>query len=191
MKTNHTNGLILKVVLACLTIFSVKLGQAQNEGIGINETGALPHISAMLDVVSTNKGVLIPRMNTAGRSSIIAPVESLQLFNTDVKCWQIYINGEWRNVFCDQSCSVAPSTPSSISGSNSVASGATGIVYGVPVTSGATSYTWAVPPGATITSGQGSIEITVDFGSGSGDVCVTANNYCGSSSSFCYSVTVN
>lgn len=58
-------------------------GWGQN--VGINNTGANPNASAMLDVVSTNKGVLVPRValtatNAAG--PITAPATSLLVYNT-------------------------------------------------------------------------------------------------------------
>ncbi len=56
---------------------------AQN--VGINATGAAPDASAMLDIVSANRGLLIPRValtatNAAG--PIAAPTTSLLVYNT-------------------------------------------------------------------------------------------------------------
>lgn len=59
---------------------------AQNSNVGINNTGAVPANSAMLDVVSTNKGVLIPRINLisdADVATITSPVTSLMVYNTN------------------------------------------------------------------------------------------------------------
>ena len=44
---------------------------SQGQGIGIGTTN--PHTSALLDVQSNNKGVLLPRMTTAQRKSIPNP----------------------------------------------------------------------------------------------------------------------
>jgi hypothetical protein len=44
---------------------------AQN--VAINEDGSLPDPHAMLDIKSSNKGLLIPRMSTSERLSILAP----------------------------------------------------------------------------------------------------------------------
>jgi hypothetical protein len=52
---------------------------AQN--LAINEDGSLPHPGAILDLNSTNKGVLIPRMSTADRLAIAAP-RGLLVFDT-------------------------------------------------------------------------------------------------------------
>jgi len=57
---------------------------AQN--IGINNTGNTPDNSAMLDVASTDKGVLIPRINIADLSTaapITSPATSLLVYNTN------------------------------------------------------------------------------------------------------------
>lgn len=55
--------------------FGVK---AQN--IAINETGAAPDPSAMLDITSPDKGILIPRL--PDHTAIAAPVQGLLVYNT-------------------------------------------------------------------------------------------------------------
>jgi hypothetical protein len=58
--------------------------KAQN--IGINTTGATPNLSAMLDIVSTSKGLLIPRLaltsNTDATTITSGNVTSLLVYNT-------------------------------------------------------------------------------------------------------------
>ena len=64
---------------------------AQN--VGVNSTGAAPDNSSMLDVVSTDKGVLIPRVNIADLSTaapVTAPVTSLLVYNTNVTSGEGY-----------------------------------------------------------------------------------------------------
>jgi len=72
---------ILPVFVMLLII--VQMASAQN--IGINTTGATPDASAMLDIVSSSKGLLIPRValtatNAAG--PITSPTTSLLVYNT-------------------------------------------------------------------------------------------------------------
>jgi hypothetical protein len=68
-----------------------------------------------------------------------------------------------------------------ITGPDSVAANATGVVYSVPVNPDPTStYNWSVPSGATITSGAGTNSITVNFGSTGGSVSVAEQNAYGS-----------
>lgn len=68
---------------------------AQNQNVSINNTGALPDASAMLDIASTDKGLLIPRMSTSQREGISNPAKGLLVFdNTLSQFW--YYNGlEW------------------------------------------------------------------------------------------------
>lgn len=66
---------------------------AQN--IGINETGANPHGSAILDVSSSNKGMLIPRLTTAQRTGIAAPANGLLVYDTNTSSFWFYDGGAW------------------------------------------------------------------------------------------------
>jgi len=59
------------------------------QGVGINETGASPSSSAILDVSSTSRGFLPPRMTTAQRNQILNPSIGLTVFNTDLNCLEV------------------------------------------------------------------------------------------------------
>lgn len=52
-------------------------------GVGINPTGAAADPSAMLDVSSTTKGILIPRMTAAQRAALVLPATGLMVYQTD------------------------------------------------------------------------------------------------------------
>lgn len=72
-----------------LTLFAlflfVTLVKAQT--VGINSTGAVPATSAMLDVSSSNKGVLIPRVDIVDLNTAVpvaSPVISLLVYNINV-----------------------------------------------------------------------------------------------------------
>jgi len=78
------------------------------------------------------------------------------------------------------SVGAAPTTPS-VSGSSSVCSNQTGVVYSVTAQTGVT-YSWTVPTGVTITAGQGTNSITTSWASTGGNVSVVLTNTCGSSS---------
>ena len=75
------------LLLLCVTLFLSK-GYAQ---VAISAEGFLPDVSAMLDVSSTTKGVLIPRMTQAQRNSIVTPTTGLMIFQTD-NTPGIYVN---------------------------------------------------------------------------------------------------
>lgn len=67
---------------------------AQN--VGINATGAAPDASAMLDVVSTTRGALIPRMTTAQRTAIAAPATGLFVYDTTLSAFLYWDGTAWR-----------------------------------------------------------------------------------------------
>ena len=53
------------------------------QGMAVNSSGTAANASALLDVSSTAKGVLIPRLTTAQRNAIVAPATSLLIYQTD------------------------------------------------------------------------------------------------------------
>ena len=52
-----------------------------------------PNTSAILDVSSTNKGVLIPRMTASQKNAIASPTTGLLIFQTDAQTGFYYYNG--------------------------------------------------------------------------------------------------
>jgi len=67
-----------------LLIFSLAIsGFLHGQSVGINPTGAAPDATAMLDVFSTNSGLLVPRMTLAQRNAITTPASSLLIFQTN------------------------------------------------------------------------------------------------------------
>ena len=62
--------------------------------LGINTTS--PHASAILDITSTTKGLLIPRMTLAQRNLITSPATGLLVFQTDTKAgFYFYTGSSW------------------------------------------------------------------------------------------------
>ena len=69
---------------------------------GQNTIGGISgHPSAILDLQSTNRGLLVPRMTTTQRDAISNPAEGLMIYNTSLSCLQINLgtggNAVW---FC-------------------------------------------------------------------------------------------
>jgi hypothetical protein len=64
-----------------ISFMIVNRGIAQS--VGINEDGSDPEASAILDVKSDTKGVLIPRMTEAQRTAITDPATGLLVYQTD------------------------------------------------------------------------------------------------------------
>jgi len=71
-----------KKITTCLWILFVAIGSLHAQ-IAINPNGDLPNPSAMLDVNSSNKGVLIPRMTLVEMNAIENPAEGLMIYCTD------------------------------------------------------------------------------------------------------------
>lgn len=92
MKTKIKHFLLLFLVVFTTSIF------AQNNSVGIGTT--TPDNSAILDLVSNNQGLLIPRNNTSGITTITAPSDGLILYNTDDKCYWFWNNSTWKRL-CD------------------------------------------------------------------------------------------
>jgi hypothetical protein len=85
----------------CMILFATQISFSQS-GVGINSTGVAPDGSAMLDVKSTTKGMLVPRMLAAERTAIVSPATGLLVYQTDAPegfyfkaatGWQLIGNG--------------------------------------------------------------------------------------------------
>ncbi|MPT34860.1 MAG: hypothetical protein E2604_07185, partial [Flavobacterium sp.] len=53
--------------------------------VGIGTT--MPDASSLLDMTSTSKGLLTPRMTTAQRTAITSPANGLLVYDTDIKSY--------------------------------------------------------------------------------------------------------
>lgn len=85
--------------------------------LSISNNGTPPDNSAMLDVKSANKGVLIPRMTNLGLHAILSPADGLMVYCTDCQSngsgsLAIFINGVW--YIFNLSCLNLPSPVSGI-----------------------------------------------------------------------------
>ena len=78
------------LVVNFLVIISLSV-LAQN--VGINTDGTTPNASAMLDIKSNNKGLLIPRMIKTQRDAISSPATGLTIYQTDGTPGYYYYNG--------------------------------------------------------------------------------------------------
>jgi hypothetical protein len=59
------------------------------QGIAVNQSGAAADSSAMLDINSQQKGLLIPRLTTAERNGINLPARALMIFNTSASRFEV------------------------------------------------------------------------------------------------------
>jgi hypothetical protein len=85
---------------------------AWTQGVAINNDNTAPDASAMLDLKSTDKGLLLPRMTQAQRNAITNPATGLMIYQTDggpglyynagtpsIPAWSMVGNnaGQWLN----------------------------------------------------------------------------------------------
>lgn len=85
----HPLRALIPVLLGC-SVLSVS-GQG---GVGINNPS--PHASALLDLTSTNKGLLMPRMTTAQRTAIASPATGLLVFDVSLNAFYFFDGTIWQ-----------------------------------------------------------------------------------------------
>lgn len=84
MKKNYFANSVLQAYLLFFMIITTNA--FAQVGIGT----IVPDVSSVLDVSSTTKGMLTPRMTTAQRSAIAAPADGLMVYDTDLKSFYHY-----------------------------------------------------------------------------------------------------
>ena len=127
---------ILKMTMLLLLVSSGVYGQ---RGIGTNT----PDKAAILELASTSKGFLPPRMSTTERNVISTPATGLIIYNTTAACVQFFNGALWFDT-CTQTTDGPPNsnlTVSNITYQGKSVIDATGIGYNGE----------AVPAGSTIT----------------------------------------
>lgn len=69
------------------------------QAVGISPNGILPDQAAILDVSSTERGVLLPRMTASEKENIIAPIEGLTIYQTDDRTgYYAFQNHKWTHI---------------------------------------------------------------------------------------------
>ncbi len=79
--------------ITILTTVLVILSLGLSAQVGINTDNTDPNASAMLDVKSTDKGMLIPRMDSTQREAIATPATGLLVYQTDGTDGFYFFNG--------------------------------------------------------------------------------------------------
>ena len=85
----------IKLLFVAITLIASYTLTAQ---VAITPDGSSAHASAMLDVKSTDKGFLPPRMTTIQRDAISSPADGLCIYNITTKCLEFYKAGAWAQI---------------------------------------------------------------------------------------------
>lgn len=115
---------LTKTVFSLSFIFVCSLTNAQ-VGVGTD----MPHSSSILDVSSPDKGVLIPRMSSATRSSISSPATGLLVFDTNTASFWFYDGNTWKDLSAGGGGGGSGSSPWNIQGTITPASGNNDDIY--------------------------------------------------------------
>ncbi len=86
----------LNIILIAILLKTSFIVKAQ---ISVNTDGSNADNSAMLDVKSTEKGFLPPRLTTLQRDAIGEPANGLTIYNITTGCMEFYLAGVWEQ-FC-------------------------------------------------------------------------------------------
>jgi hypothetical protein len=85
----------MKKRFAILFLLFVLLPFSYSQNVSINESGSAPHQSAILDVSSSDKGMLVPRMSSLQREMISNKATGLLVFDTTTKGFWFYDGMTW------------------------------------------------------------------------------------------------
>ena len=89
----------MKAILTCLGLFALMNVSAQSPGISINSDGSNADGSAILDVKSSSKGFLMPRMTEVQKNAVSNPASGLMIFQTDGESGFYFYDGtSWSNL---------------------------------------------------------------------------------------------
>ena len=86
----------LKFCLLMCSLF-VFMGNVCSQ-TAINTDGSEPDNSAMLDIKSTDRGLLIPRMTAVERDNIASPATGLMVYVTDEERFHVYTGTVWKRI---------------------------------------------------------------------------------------------
>ncbi len=92
---DHANSLDVITIEAGSFANALYIKSSDNIGVGTDT----PAGSALVDMSSSNKGFLLPRMTTEQRDAIDNPVDGLLIFNLTTGCFNYYFYNTWKD-FC-------------------------------------------------------------------------------------------
>lgn len=173
-----------KLIFLILLALMASINFAQS--VGINDDGSSPNSSAMLDVSSTTKGFLPPRMTEAQRNSISDPAAGLTVWCSNCGTsgeLQVYNGTTWTNMIGGTASGGLPGAPTIGSAVLGPELGQANVSFTAPTGNGGTtitSYTATSSPGdftGTLNqAGSGTITVSGLTGGQAYTFTVTATN---------------
>ena len=179
------------ILLALSLVLGASLASHAQVGIGT----ATPAASSALDITSTTKGLLVPRMTQTQRNAISSPATWLIVICTD--CGnsgelQVYNGTTWTNMIGGTASAAVPDSPTSpvATAGNAQAS----VAFTAPVSNGSsaiTGYTVTSSPGGIMSTGTSSPLIVTGLTNGTAyTFTVVATNAVGNSVASAASATI-
>ena len=89
--------LYVALMIIILSFLITKSGITQNVSITDDNT-YIAEPSAMLDVKSTTKGFLVPRVTTVQRNAIANPATGLLVYDTDLLSYYVFNGSSWNSL---------------------------------------------------------------------------------------------
>ncbi|MBL7748134.1 MAG: hypothetical protein JNM19_11935, partial [Chitinophagaceae bacterium] len=86
----------MKKLLTFVTISLALTASAQNVGIGTST----PDANAILELSSSTKGFLMPRVSDANMNAMPSPFPGMMLYNTNLGRPHVYV-GTWKKIMLD------------------------------------------------------------------------------------------
>ncbi len=94
---NSRSAFLLKTILLTTTMI-ILISISAWAQVSISTSNTTPDSSAMLDIQSTDKGVLIPRMTATERDAIFMPANGLMVYVTTDSSFYFYEGNAWAKV---------------------------------------------------------------------------------------------
>lgn len=174
---------VINIVVGIISLYACMVSTPLNaQNVGINTSGATPNAKAILDVdvsaSSTKMGLLVPRMTTADRNSITAPIpESLLIYNLTTQCFEAWNQaaGLWVTFGC-----IGCTTPGAPSAGAATGIGTSSFTANWSLVSGATSYLLDVsttPGFATFVSGYNGLNVGASTANAVGSLTCATTYY--------------
>ncbi len=133
-----------KRVLIVLSVLQFAfISKMFSQSVSINTTGNLADTSAMLDISSASKGILIPRMTQAEKLAIFSPADGLLIYQTDGTKGFYFYNAASGWTILSQGSGGISSLNGLTTATQTFATGATGTDFNIA--SSGTAHTFNIP----------------------------------------------